>query len=173
MQLVRVLDSNALLFDENLSKWIVRRRFHSQKKLSKSTFSCLKSAIVKNKDIRTTLTSSVSLFDFEQVNVCWDVIKSLLNHFWSILKMLCSKYYSRRSYFYWHNALIYSLLNKNARNTFKACVRYFLTIFHLSPNDSPQMFFISSIKLFSFSRYLNFCISSSPLFLPVNHCIGA
>ena len=35
----------------------------------------------KNKDIRTTLTSSVFLVDFQQVNVCWDVIKSLLNAF--------------------------------------------------------------------------------------------
>ena len=34
---------------------------------------------------------SVSLVDFEQINICWDVIKSLLNDFWSILKMLCSK----------------------------------------------------------------------------------
>ena len=32
------------------------------------------------------------------------------------------------------------------------------------------IFFISSKKLFSFSRYLNFCIPSSPLFLPVSHC---
>ena len=68
----------------------------------------------KNKDIRTTSNWSVSLVNFEQVNVCWDVIKSLLNDFWSILKMLCSKCCSRASYFYWHNALIYLLLNKNA-----------------------------------------------------------
>ena len=74
---------------------------------------------MKNKDIGTTSTSTVSLVDFEQVNVCWDVIKNLLNDFWSILKMLCSKCCSRRSCFYWHNALIYSLLNKNAGDTFK------------------------------------------------------
>ena len=74
---------------------------------------------MKNKDIRTTSTSSVSLVDFEQVNVCWDVIKSLLDDFWSIFKMLCSKCCSRPSYFYWHNALIYSLLNENAGATFK------------------------------------------------------
>ena len=72
----------------------------------------------KNKDIRMTSTSSDSLVDFEQVNVCWDVIKSLLNDFWSILKMLCSKCCSRLSYFYWHNALMYSFLNKNAGDTF-------------------------------------------------------
>ena len=34
-----------------------------------------------------------------------------------------------------------------------------------------KMFFISSKKLFSFSRYLNFCIF--PLFLPVSHCVRA
>ena len=35
----------------------------------------------KNKNIGTTSTSSDSLVDFKQVNVCWDVIKSLLNAF--------------------------------------------------------------------------------------------
>ena len=74
---------------------------------------------MKNKDIRKTSTSSVSFVDFEQVNVCWDVIESLLNDFWFVLKMLCSKCCSRPSYFYWRNALIYSLLNKNAGDTFK------------------------------------------------------
>ena len=29
----------------------------------------------KNKDIRTRSTSSVSLVDFEQVDVCWDIKK--------------------------------------------------------------------------------------------------
>ena len=33
------------------------------------------------------------------------------------------------------------------------------------------MFFISSKKLFSFSRYSNFCISSSALFPAVSHCL--
>ena len=69
---------------------------------------------MKNEDIITTSTSIVSLIDFEQVNVYWDVIKSLLSDFWSILKMLCSKCCSGPSYFFWHNALIYSLVNKNA-----------------------------------------------------------
>ena len=72
----------------------------------------------KNKDIRTTLTSIVSLADFKQVYVCWDVIKSLLNDFWPILKLLCSKCCSYPSNFYWHNALMYSFLNKNAGDTF-------------------------------------------------------
>ena len=57
----------------------------------------------------------------------------------------------------------------------KAWVRYFLKIFSLSPNVSPSKtmkdVFISSKKLFSFSRYLNFCIF--PLFLPVSHCVRA
>ena len=48
----------------------------------------------KNKDNRTASNSSVSLVDFEQVNVCWDVIESLLNDFWTSLNILCSKYYS-------------------------------------------------------------------------------
>ena len=90
----------------------------SEEAIQKNIF-LFKVPIVKNKDIRTTSTSTVSLVDFEQVNVSWDVIKSLLNDFWSILKMLCSKCCSRRSCFYWHNALIYSLLNKNAGDTFK------------------------------------------------------
>ena len=51
---------------------------------------------------------------------------------------------------------------------FKACVRYFLSTFYFSLNDSPsktmKMFFISSKKLFSFSRYSNFCISVFPSF---------
>ena len=42
---------------------------------------------MKNKDIKTTSTSSASFVDFEQVNVCWDVTKSLLDDFRSILKI--------------------------------------------------------------------------------------
>ena len=53
---------------------------------------------------------------------------------------------------------------------FKACARYFLTNFYLSPNDSPsktmKMFFISYKKLFSFWRYLIFCVSIFPSFSP-------
>ena len=65
---------------------------------------------VKNKVIRTSSASSVSLVDFEQVNVCQNVIKSLLNDFWSILKMLCSKCCSHLSNFDWCNALMELLL---------------------------------------------------------------
>ena len=36
-----------------------------------------------------------------------------------------------------------------------------------------KMFFISSKKLFLFSRYLNFCISIFPFFFPVSHCFRA
>ena len=56
----------------------------------------------------------------------------------------------------------------------KACVRYFFSNFYFSPNDILQklwkMFFISSKKPFSFSRYSSFCISTFPSFLPVSHC---
>ena len=37
---------------------------------------------VNNKDFEKN--STVSLVYFEQVNVCWDVIKSLVNYCWSI-----------------------------------------------------------------------------------------
>ena len=68
-----------------------------------------------NKDIRATSTLSFSLVDFEQVNVCWDVIKSLRNDCWSILKMLCVKCFPRPSNFYWYNPLMYNpFLTKNA-----------------------------------------------------------
>ena len=53
---------------------------------------------------------------------------------------------------------------------FKACVHYFLSNLYFSLNDSPsktmKIFFISSKKLFSFSRYSNFCISVFPFFSP-------
>ena len=43
----------------------------------------------------------------------------------------------------------------------KACVHYFFEIFIFPPNDSPSKtmknVFVSSRKLFSFSRYSNFC----------------
>ena len=60
----------------------------------------------------------------------------------------------------------------------KACVRYFLTNYYFSPNDIPsktikEVFFISSKKLFSFSRYLFFVFPPSPLFLPVSYCFRA
>ena len=52
----------------------------------------------------------------------------------------------------------------------KACVHYFLSNFYFSPNDSSsktiKMFFISSRKLFSFSRYSSFVISVFPSFSP-------
>ena len=97
----------------------------------------------KNKDIITTPTSSVSLVDFEQVNICWDVIKSLFNDFWSILKILCRKCCSRPSCFYCHNAFMYSFFKKKiAGDTFTyiiwrqvkqrmARVKLHLFLFHL------------------------------------------
>ena len=65
-----------------------------------------------------TPTSSIFLVDFEQVDVCWDVIESLFNDFWPILKMLCNKCCSHPSNFYWHNAFMYSFLKKNVGDTF-------------------------------------------------------
>ena len=74
---------------------------------------------VENKDIRTTSTLNVSLVDFEEVNVCWEVRESLLNDFWSILKMLCIKCCPHPPNIHWHNVLMFnSFLNKNAGDTF-------------------------------------------------------
>ena len=58
--------------------------------------------------------------------------------------------------------------------TIKAYVCDFFSNFYLSPNDSLlktkcKMLFISSKKLFSFSRYSNFCIFAFPFFFPVSH----
>ena len=36
-----------------------------------------------------------------------------------------------------------------------------------------KTFFVSSKKLFSFSRYSNFCIFVFPYFFPVSHCLRA
>ena len=56
----------------------------------------------------------------------------------------------------------------------KLVLAIFNQFFYFSPNDSPskamKMFFISSKKLFSFSRYSNFCIFVFPSFFPVSHC---
>ena len=101
--------------------WILH---HSQKKLR--TFPCSKSAIKTPEngvnyvqDIRTMSSASISLVDFEQVNVCLDVVKGLLSGCWSILKMLCIKFCLRSSDFYWHNTLMQkSFLNKNTGDTF-------------------------------------------------------
>ena len=49
----------------------------------------------------------------------------------------------------------------------KACVRYFLSNFYFSPNDSPSKTmkdFFSTKKLFLFSRYSHFCICVFPSF---------
>ena len=70
-------------------------------------------------NIRTTSTSIVSLVELEQVIVCYDVIKCLLNDYWSTLKLLCIKCFPRSSNVFWYNALMYNpFLNKNAGDTF-------------------------------------------------------
>ena len=51
----------------------------------------------------------------------------------------------------------------------KACVRYFLLLFFhqmIALQKLWKMFFISSKKLFSFSRYSKFCIFVFPSFFP-------
>ena len=80
---------------------------------------------VNNKDIRTKSILSFSLVDFDQVKVGWDVIKSFLSDYWSILKMLCIKCCPRSFNFYRHNVFMFKpFLNKsaggiNTRNTTK------------------------------------------------------
>ena len=64
------------------------------------------------------------------------------------------------------------LLMKNL--SVKACVRYFLSNFYFSPNDSPsntmKNVFYFTLKALSFSRYSNFCVFVLPSFFPVSHC---
>ena len=67
---------------------------------------------------------------------------------------------------YFSSCLVFfstTVLNKRFRcflTTLRACVRYFLSNFYFSLNDRPSRTmkkFISPKKLFSFSRYSNFC----------------
>ena len=53
-----------------------------------------------------------------------------------------------------------------------SAIFYHFFIFHqmIALQKLWKMFFSSSKKLFSFSRYSNFRFSSSPLFSPVSHC---
>ena len=98
----------------------------------------------KNEDIRTMSTSSVSPVDFEQVNICWDVTKCLLNDFWSILNMLSIRCYPLPSNIYWHNVLIYnSFWNKNAGDTF---TYYMLEKFNQQWNKVVQVIWDKSKK---------------------------
>ena len=75
---------------------------------------------------------------------------------------------------YIFNQLSKTLRGESSFQTFKACVRYFLSNFYFSPNDSPSKtmknVFSWSKKLFSFSRYSIFAFPSSPLFFPVSYC---
>ena len=63
------------------------------------------------------------------------------------------------------------------RKIFKACVRHFLTNFCFSPNDSPSktmkdvLFHLKSA--FRSQDIHIFVFSSSPLSLPVSHCLRA
>ena len=58
---------------------------------------------------------------------------------------------------------------------FKACVRYFLSNFYFSLNDSPSktmknVFIFNQKSPFRSQDILIFVLPSSPLFLPVSHC---
>ena len=56
-----------------------------------------------------------------------------------------------------------------------SAIFYQIFIFHqtIALQKLRKMFFISSKKLFSFSRYSDFCISIFPLSLPVGQCFRA
>ena len=60
-------------------------------------------------------------------------------------------------------------------NSSKLVSALFFINFSFSPNIALQklwkMFFFFSKKLFSFSRFSNFCIFIFPLFFPVSHCL--
>ena len=62
-----------------------------------------------------------------------------------------------------------------AKNLFKAYVRYFLSNFYFSSNDSPlktEKCFLFHLKSFFRSQDIQiFVFPSSPLFPPVNHCL--
>ena len=57
---------------------------------------------------------------------------------------------------------------------FRACVRYFLSNFYFSPNDSllkiMKNVFFHLKRSFRFRDIQGLVFSSSPLFLPVSHC---
>ena len=74
-------------------------------------------------------------------------------------------------FFLYMSVHIYPNLRKNiVQIMIKACVRYFLRNFYSPPNDRPSKtvkdVFISSKRLFSFSRYSDFCISTFLSFSP-------
>ena len=68
--------------------------------------------------------------------------------------------------------LFTAMFNYNAADV-KVCVHYF-SIFHQMIADKLlwKILFISSKKLFLFSRYSDFCISVLPSFLTVERCSG-
>ena len=95
------------------------------------------------------------------------------------VKINWKKYYLKFCHPFLSSSLIIvtHLLLSFFMRKFKACICYFLTNCYLSPNYSPSKTmkddFFSSIKLFSFSRYLNFCISIFPSCPLVSHCFRA
>ena len=63
------------------------------------------------------------------------------------------------------------ILSSNLILKLASTIFYQILIFHqmITLQKLWKMFLISSKKFFSFSRYSNFCIWSSPLFSPVSH----
>ena len=69
------------------------------------------------------------------------------------------------------------VLSESHKSYFKACVRYFLSNFYFSPNDSPS---ITMKNIFRFIEKALFVLKISQffilvflLFLPISHCFRA
>ena len=63
-----------------------------------------------------------------------------------------------------------TLLNRNLKLVSAIFYQIFIFQQMIALEKLWKLFSISSKKLFSFSRYSNFCIPVSPLFLPVSPC---
>ena len=68
-----------------------------------------------------------------------------------------------------------SIAGKVALKDPKACVRYFISNFHFSPNDSisktmENAFYFTLKALFVLEMFQVFVASSSPRFFPISHC---
>ena len=76
------------------------------------------------------------------------------------------------------NDKIYERVHRVSYIAMKSILKLLFTIFYqifishqmIVLQKLWKMFFISSKKLFSFSKYSNFCISAFPSFSPVSHC---
>ena len=102
------------------------------------------------------------------------VVNSTTNIFWWFFLLFQNNYFLKHI---WTPAFGFTKIDCTKaifltlfQNNIKASVRYFLRNFYFSPNGNPSKtikdFSISSKKLFSYSRYSNFCISIFPSFSP-------